>query len=118
MSHDHLEQFFFSCAYFPGLQQQSKARLFIAAYKRLLIRHETEGVGGNCAALDDTGIPFITRDVIRSRAHTLADVDILDVSLAGRYDIVPSESCNEATLTLVSINMPRNVTSQLCRNLK
>ena len=101
LSQDHIELFFSAVRSSLGYNNNPTARQFIAAYKRLLIRHEVKGLGGNCAHLDGTDILFLTRDVHTNKGVVnTVDTDILDICLARHYDIVTSQSDEVSQLQL------------------
>jgi hypothetical protein len=99
LSQDHLELFFSAIRSALGYNNNPTAKQFSAAYKRLLIRHEIKGVGGNCMPLDSTGILFVTRDVITDKS--LLHNDVLDVSVARRYDLVLKQENDEVSQLLL-----------------
>lgn len=82
-----------------GYKNNPTAKKFSAAYKRLLIRHEIKGVGGNCMPLDSTSILCVTRDVITDKS--LLHNDVLDVSVARRYDLVLKQENDEVSRLLL-----------------
>jgi len=108
LSQDHLELFFAAVSASFGSNNNPTARQFAASYKRLLIRHEIEGTGGNAAALDSTSILFLTRDHISSSQSV--DHDTSDMSVIKRYDLQPrkplavdhdyADVCNVFSLTM------------------
>ena len=94
-SQDHLELFFGAVRSAGGCNNNPTARQFVAAYKRLLMRHEIQGGVGNCLQ-DNMKILYVTRD--SASLNETRTTDILDVSLAKRYNIdlcTISEAHNE-----------------------
>ena len=59
-SQDHLELFFSALRSAFGSNNNPTARQFAAAYKCLIVRNEIAGVAGNCIAMDNTSILFVT----------------------------------------------------------
>ena len=88
LSQDHLELFFGAVRSAGGCNNNPTVRQFVAAYKRLLMRHQIKGANGNCAALDDTNILYTIRvyTVINEN-----NTDTLDISMARR--IRPGPPC-------------------------
>ena len=84
LSQDHLELYFAAVRSSFGCNNNPTARQFVAAYKRLLVRHEIKAVGGNCIPVDDTTILHVTSDLITKRDGQL---DILDMSVVRQYDL-------------------------------
>ena len=56
MSQDHLELFFCAIRSSLGSNNNPTAREFSISYRKMLIRHEIQGIGGNCIAQDKTTI--------------------------------------------------------------
>ena len=84
-SQDHIELFFAAVRSSFGSNNNPTVRQFIAAYKRLLVRNEIQGVGGNAIAIDKTNILFVTCNYVSIKSvHT----DISDLSLIRRYDMI------------------------------
>ena len=104
LSQDHLELFFSAVRSSLGSNNNPTARQFMAAYKRLLIRNEIRGVGGNCIDIDKTSILFVTGNavkvngvqtdtlnisILRRNEGTADDAEQNDVAVVlNRYDIV------------------------------
>jgi len=86
-SQDHIELFFAAVRSSLGSNNNPTVRQFISAYKRLLIRNEVEGVGGNCIAVDQTRILFVTATATGSTSKQSVEVDSLDMALVRRYDL-------------------------------
>jgi len=93
LSQDHLELFFAAVRSSFGCNNNPTARQFVAAYKRLLVRHEIKAVGGNCIMIDDTKILYVTSDQVIGAQNR--QIDILDMSVVKRYDLnldVPADN--------------------------
>lgn len=76
MSQDHLELFFCSMRSRFGSNNNPTAREFATTYKKLLIKHEIRGIGGNCAAQDNTAILHVSSSTTSSNVHN-AENDML-----------------------------------------
>ncbi|XP_060760936.1 uncharacterized protein LOC132870934 [Neoarius graeffei] len=88
LSQDHLEQFFCMVRSVGGTSNNLTARQFQSVYKRLLIRHEIEGQGGNWITQDKTPVLHVSS----SRPHPgTNNTDEEDMLLIRRYDL---EDCN------------------------
>ena len=108
LSQDHLELFFAAVRSSCGSNNNPTARQYSAAYKRLLMRHEVQAVTGNCKALDNTHILFVTSNTVPRKNER--DLDTYDVSLVRQYDLVPrkplavhhdyADLCNGHTLSV------------------
>ena len=83
LSQDHLELFFAAVRSCGRWNNNPTASQFMAAYKRLLIRHEIKS-SGNSTAQDDTSILFLTKDQINS---TCKKTDIVDIAFIRRHDL-------------------------------
>ena len=76
-SQDHLELFFAAVRSSQGCNNNPIVRQFMSAYKRLIMRHEIKGLGGNCVPLDATSI---------LNATVPASKKCQDFMMARRYD--------------------------------
>lgn len=84
LSQDHLELFFGAVRASLGSNNNPTVRQFIAAYKRLLMRHNVESGHGNVSSQDSTAMLAVSLDsIIVDNLQT----DTLDMSVARRYDI-------------------------------
>ena len=85
MSQDHIELFFGAVRIACGSGNNPTARQFIAAYKRLLMRHDIKSRRGNCSAQDATRI----LDAASFKAATKNAVpdESRDMLVARRYDL-------------------------------
>ncbi len=84
LSQDHLELFFGAVRASCGSNNNPNVRQFIAAYKRLLMRHNIEGGLGNCLRQDQTAL--LNVDVVCEQSGDY-NTDSLDMSMARFYDI-------------------------------
>ena len=84
LSQDHLELFFASIRSSGGWNNNPTARQFMAAYKRLLLRHEVSATG-NCTALDNTRILHAVKDT--TTINQVNNVGVADISIIRRYDL-------------------------------
>lgn len=84
LSQDHLELFFGAVRSACGCNNNPTVRQFMAAYKRLLMRHEIKGGSGNVVMQDNTTILYTTKNSIDRRNTT---TDTLNVSNIKRYDL-------------------------------
>lgn len=84
LSQDHLELFFCAVRSAGGTNNNPTARQFQAIYKRLLVRHEIEGQGGNCIAQENTPILHVSSSRPHGKAHYTDEDDML---LIRRYDL-------------------------------
>ncbi|CAB3990496.1 Hypothetical predicted protein [Paramuricea clavata] len=84
-SQDHLELFFAAIRLSGGWNKNPTATQFMAAYKRLLLRHEVSA-SGNCTALDATNILHAVKDTTIIN-HVNADIDVSDITTIRRYDL-------------------------------
>ena len=84
-SRDHLELFFVAIRLSGGWNNNSTTTQFMAAYKRLLLRHEVSA-SGNCTALDATNILHAVKDTTTIN-HVNADIDVSDITTIRRYDL-------------------------------
>ena len=83
MSQDHLELFFCAMRSSLGSNNNPTAREFSTSYRKMLVRHEIEGVNGNCMAQDKTSILHVS-----SASTTAANVhDDSDMLLMRKYDL-------------------------------
>ena len=97
MSQDHLELFFCAVRSAGGTNNNPTSGQFSAAYKRLLIRHEVKGLGGNCIAQDHTGILHAT-SAFNKKAEAYSEVH--DMFLIRKYDMqnrTPAEEEHDYT---------------------
>ena len=85
LSQDHLELFFAAIRSSGGWNNNPTAIQFMAAYKRLLLRHEVSA-SGNCTALDATNILHAVKDTTTIN-HVNADIDVSDITTIRRYDL-------------------------------
>ena len=88
MSKDHLELFFEAVRACGGWNNNPTTRQFIAAYKRLMMRHNIEGGRGNCTPQDDTKILNSIQDQCEINS---VSTGISDVAIARRYDLELSQ---------------------------
>lgn len=65
LSQDHLQLFFGAIRSSCGSNNNPTVRQFIAAYKRLLMRHNVQGGLGNCTVQDATCMLSVTVDSIQ-----------------------------------------------------
>jgi len=84
LSQDHLELFFGAVRSSCGCNNNPTVRQFIAAYKRLLMRHNVQGGLGNCIAQDATKLLSVTIDSI---VVDDTQQDTLDMAVARMYDL-------------------------------
>ena len=59
-----------------GHNNNPSAREFISLYKKLMVRHQIKGIGGNAIPLDDTVILHVT-----SRRRPVAHIDAQDINI-------------------------------------
>ena len=85
VNQDHIELHFGALRAACGDNNNHTVRQFIAAYKRLTMRHNVEGGLVNCTGQDSTKLLHVTLDII---VHT-DDVqrDTLDLVVTGLYDL-------------------------------
>ena len=86
LSQDHLELLFGAIRSSCGCNNNPNVRQFIAAYKRLLMRHEVETSTGNCTALDVTRIlqSATSSNTMRKAVPDESE----DIAVARRYGII------------------------------
>jgi hypothetical protein len=83
-SQDHIELFFNAIRGCGGWNNNPTARQFVAAYKRLLVRHEVQASNGNCVAQENITILNVSS---KDQDVTPSSVDSFDMSLIRRYDL-------------------------------
>ena len=82
LSQDHIELFFGAVRSSCGSNNNPTVRQFIAAYKRLFMRHNVQGGLGNVTVQDPTQMLAVTTDSIKVQDMQL---DTLDMSVARMY---------------------------------
>ena len=87
MSQDHLELFFCAMRSSLGCNNNPTAREFTSSYKKMLVRHEIQGIGGNCTAQDQTSILHVSSGSSRARAPTTDAHNEVDMLLSRKYDL-------------------------------
>ena len=85
LSQYHLELFFAAIRSSGGWNNNPTATQFMAAYKRLLLRHKVSA-SGNYTALDATNILHAVKDTTTIN-HVNADSDVSDITTIRRYDL-------------------------------
>ena len=83
MSQDHLELFFCAMRSSLGANNNPTAREFTNSYRKMIIRHEIRGVGGNCTAQDSTTILHVSSHL--NKVRDSSDTD--DLHLIRKYDL-------------------------------
>ena len=78
-----MELFFASIRSSGGWNNNPTAKHFMAAYKRLLLRHEVSATG-NCSALDNTKILHAIKDTATVNYN---DIGVADISIIRRHDL-------------------------------
>jgi len=84
LSQDHIELFFGAIWASCGCNNNPTVRQFIAAYKRLLMRHNVAGGIGNCTVQDATNMLSVTANSVASNDTGLQQ-DSLDVCIGRLY---------------------------------
>ena len=108
LSQDHLELFFAAVRSSCGSKNNPTDRQYSAAYKRLLTWHDVQAVTGNCKALDNTHILFVTSNTVTHKNEP--DLDTYDMSLVCQFS-------PENNWQLITI-MPTSATGTCCRYSK
>jgi len=85
LSQDHIELFFGAVRLACGGNNNPTARQFIAAYKRLLMRHDIKANKGNCSAQDATRI--LTAASFKNITKRAVPDKTQDMLIARRYDL-------------------------------
>lgn len=125
-SQDHLELFFGAIRSRGGWNNNPTALQFMAAYKRLLVRHEVQQARGNCSMQDQTSILHVTR---RANHHedVAHDAPLDDHAAARRFGMIASPRAedhdyvdvpNTTTLSLYVENVVDYIAGYVVRMLQ
>ncbi|KAM7311771.1 hypothetical protein ISCGN_008678 [Ixodes scapularis] len=125
-SQDHLELFFGAIRSRGGWNNNPTALQFMAAYKRLLVRHEVQQAKGNCSMQDQTSILHVTR---RANHHedVAHDAPLDDHAAARRFGMIASPRAedhdyadvpNPTTLSLYVENVVDYIAGYVVRMLQ
>ena len=87
MSQDNLELFICAMRSSLGCNNNPTARGFTPSYKKMLVGHEIQGIGGNCAAKDQTSILHVSSGSTKARATTADAHNEVDMLLMRKCDL-------------------------------
>ena len=87
-SQDHLELFFAATRAGGGFNNNPTARVFIAIYKRLLLRSSIGGGKGNCIPQDNTTLLHVFDEICVDNSKVIT---ISDVAIRKKYDLDDKE---------------------------